>query len=247
MTKLRNKRLWIVGDSISSLFVHGITCEMSRYGLDSVFDADLQREIDDVDPDAWVSGPPFKVAKVTLANTTVVGKGWARIVKSEFEAMFPLGDIFVFAFGLHYGEAEKDTFVADYEWLLNECQLRQKTCVFREISAQLFANGAYDREHPENNGHACTYNPDVLWNDDNWVWQQNVIVRQLIETKYTSVRILPFYNISAVRGGQTEGHFCGREAERTNPAKKSDCLDCTHFTMTPVLWAKVVDEMYKVL
>ena len=250
MTKLRNKRVWFVGDSISSLFVHGIVCELNRYGLEYVMDTDLQRDIDDVDPEAWVSGPPFRVSKFTLPNMTIVGKGWNRYFQSEWDAMLPLGDVFIFNYALHYPENEKELFINDYTLLLNKCNTAypSKQCIFREVSAQLFANGAYDPQNPQNKGNGtCVSNQDALWSPTNWVYQQNSIIRDMIGREYTNVKILPFYNMSAVRGDQTELHFCAREAERSNPGKKSDCKDCSHLTMTPVLWAKVVDEIYKLL
>jgi hypothetical protein len=169
------------------------------------------------------------------------------VFKDEWREMFRLGDVFLFNYGLHYSAPDKELFIEDYEWLLNECNTRlDKVCVWREMSAQLFLNGAYDKNGNNGEG-ACKANPDALFSNENWVWQQNVLVRTMIETRFTHVRILPFYNLSSVRGDQTELSFCARESERANPGTLSTCLDCTHGLMTPTLWAKIVDEIYKIV
>jgi len=240
MHAFRHKRVWLVGDSITNLFWRGLNCEFWRFGMRYQNDEAMQQLFDDIPKRQWESGPPYQVFKYDAANMTLVFKGWHKVFRSEWELMFGLGDVFIVNYGLHYQNLTEYT--DDLRWLFTECDRRWPavSCVFRETSAQHFVNGAYSPDGK--NGKVCgTADTNSLYAADNIVWRQNLIAAELLQS-HAHVRLLPFYNLTAVRSDMLEERFCQVEARRDNP--KAECLDCTHVTMSPVLFARIVNDLY---
>lgn len=242
--RLKHKRLWWVGDSITNLFWTGVNCELARHDMvpDGV-NAALRSAVDSIDPDVWESGPPFHVDHYTRTNTTLVSKGWHKVFRNEWQAMLPLADIFLFNYGLHYNN--QADFESDMDWLLNLLNEWPGTAIYRELNAQHFAKSSYDAalQGGDDGTFVCGANPATVF--ENVVWKQNQFVRRQIEQKYKRIKILNFYNLTVPRSNLLEARFCQVEGRRSNP--DAICLDCTHLTYTPQLYAKVVNDLYGLL
>lgn len=249
---LQNKRLFIVGDSISNLWYRGLTCEAARHGLTVAgWSADLallRHQVQAYAQDTWLGEPlpGQECVAFVETNTTLCLRGWHKFKASDTDANLALADVLLVNYALHYsnmGEYQTDM-SALMAKMRDFNQRKRKLAVFRETSAQLFPNGgAYSPGAHKNADALCApMNPSVMY--DNFVWKQNEYVRSAARAA-GDVPVLAFYNVTLDRWNSLEQRFCEFEARKSNP--EGACLDCTHLCTTPTFWAYHVQALYELL
>ena len=250
---LQNKRLFIVGDSISNLWYRGLTCEAARHGLTVAgWSQDVMRlrqQVAAYPQDTWLGEPlpGQECVAFVETNTTLCLRGWHKFKASDMDANLALADVLLVNYALHYSNMEE--YQADMRHMLEKMRdfnrLKHKLAAFRETSAQLFPEtGAYTPGANKNADALCSpMKPEVMYT--NFVWRQNEYVRSVAD-ELGDVPVVPFYNVTLPRWNSLEQRYCEFEARRDNP--DGACLDCTHLCTTPTFWAyqaHVLNELFE--
>lgn len=96
---LLNKRVFIVGDSISNLWYRGLACEAARHGLTVTSDSPdltkLRQQVAAYPADTWLGEPIPGRECVSFAetNTTLCLRGWHKFKASDTDpSRFPHPD-----------------------------------------------------------------------------------------------------------------------------------------------------------
>lgn len=238
-TKLRSKRVWVVGDSINNLVYSGLLCEAARHKMHYAIDQQMTTLFKSPEyASTWFPDAPYSAHYFPDTNTTLIQKGWHHYNRTDFTSILSLSDVVLVNYALHYHD------MLEYEEKMKEMfqQLNEwpGQAFFRETGPQFFENtGAYTRPNTGDSGYTCAPMTDnVVWN--NQIHHQNEIVRRISPTR---VAIIPFYNLTLNRWRQMEGRYCQAEA-RASGESESTCLDCTHFCFSPVLWSAFVDRWF---
>lgn len=242
---LHGKTLWLVGDSMTGLFYHGLTCELWRHGQVLAPAPELERAIEALGTNKsdW-PGPQssLHVYYWTKTNTTVIVLGCNKVHPPAWELLLEYGPhVVMFNYGLHYDGHETHEFKRDIDWLVRRLAAWPGLAVWREAGAQHFPGSAYDRatQARDDGTWTCgTTDPAFLYN--NSVWERNQYVHAAIAAHAPGVMVLDFYNLTTPRANMLEGRYCDAKQRRF-------CLDCTHYTWTPQLYASLYHALYMLL
>ena len=238
---LRNRTLWFVGDSVAHLWKTGLDCELWRHGFlrapaaeAEAAGAALTRGVD-FGPQSWL-GYDFWVNTSTL----VVFMGRNEVHRPAWERMLRPTDVVVFNYGLHY--VNDTAYTEDMAWLLRRLARWEGTAVWRETGAQHFRQAAYNAslQASDDGTWTCGTSEAQLYSRDNVVWRRNLETRAAVTALAPAVLVLDFYNVTAARADLLEGRYCELRQQRM-------CLDCTHFTYTPQLYAALYHRLYVLL
>lgn len=240
LSEMKNRTLDYTGvDVVESVILsnkktyHGFSCEASRHQmtLNKGSSGRLRAYLASIPPDD-AHGTFF----VQETDTIISRRGLARFVPDEFERYLLAADILIVNFGLHYHD------MAMYEEDMNKMfillgnfnKIAGKLAIYRETPAQSFAKtSAFAGEISQ----CAPLGNDVIFN--NFVYKQNEVTARLA-AQY-NIPILHFYNLTVPRWNVREGAFC------TENGKHPDCNDCTHLCASPTMYAKIVNDLYKIL
>ena len=235
---MKNKRVWIIGDSIANLWWSGIRCELYRQNVEF--------EITQNGPLAYLAENsdslvdiPYEYWFFKHHNTTFVRKGWATVFREEWEFIIPNSDLIIVNYGHHYHNLS--LYRDDMTWLFAKLESAERKTIFYETSAQHYRHGAFEPTPEHGSKQQCSnVGADELFSSENEIVVKNNLVDKLVDGM-KHVKIYPFYNVTAPRWNLHEAGFCA--AEQEIKGQKSDCLDCTHYTFTPTLWASIINDI----
>eukprot|EP00899_Mesostigma_viride_P006916 jgi/Mesvir1/16225/Mv08479-RA.1 len=262
---LKGKVFLFAGDSLTRQTYYAALCGAAGAGVDvqthgQFYDdrADLLEDIVKTDdPVEWrvdFAASPYNVVLVYIKCFTLDS------CATRFEAALRLADVAVVGLGLHYGSnTYHEKFRNDtdrvFKVLDDHLHTSTKVAFVQEVSAQHFQfTGTYHAElhkYELGNGtrnpcqcQALTGRPsDMQTQFDSWIVEQNAILGKLA-TRFSSVRIWPFYDLTQPRFDVHVGKFCqfGKARKIVRP-----CCDCTHFCYSPVFWDAHFSDLFDLL
>lgn len=152
---LRNKTVFVVGDSINGLIYNAAICETRRWGLNIDFghETNIARFSEGVQARLqthwkhmarftrlhkaagggngkigfWIGDAPQVPDVVLETETMIVTKGWHRYLRSDMGGILTLADVIVVNYGLHYRAPTDEAMLSDYEEAM--------THMFRQLEA----------------------------------------------------------------------------------------------------------------
>jgi hypothetical protein len=201
--------------------------------------------------EAWgPDGPPLAMDVRAFAfpetRSHLVLRKIARFQRQDAAALLRLGDVFVFNFGLHY-DVESSEAVQHFEASMREmAQLfaqSEKTVLYRETAAQHFrGTGSFTswaQAHLGESACGCEPTPAAA-EATNKLRRMNDVVRRELESQAPRVRVLSFYDFTALLHYAHEEDYCAHE---TPLKRQQGCCDCSHFCYTPQLAGHVIAAM----
>jgi hypothetical protein len=257
---VRGKTLLIAGDSIARQVYLGLACEAAREQLTLGASTGPQWDAFKsaraaVDASLWINGPPEGV--YVSETDSVLALKWSSLEPSDTELWLGLADVVVANWGLHYFKKTEYESLLEPQFALFERFNKQpgKMAVFRETSAQAFEGTGSYVKGAETETKRCAATTDNIA-AHSAVAQLNAASLRLAAMR--SIPVLPFHDLTLPRWNMRHEKLCqiermrGREDASEACGANAECLqecptDCTHLCSSPVLWAKVADNLARVL
>jgi hypothetical protein len=199
--------------------------------------------------------PPHAAVLLPATGTILAVKYASAYYRPDMATQLELADVLVVNYGLHYAfitDEQKAEYTADMTAFMAQAEaaaaLPGRAVLFRETSAQHFpgsgAMTSWQQSHPSNiTTCACAPMSAELAASNIAAGYNRAVAAAHRSALATSVRVLPYYNLTAARHDMHEETYCAF-LQRHN--KHGGC-DCTHSCYTPQLGRAVVAGMYAAL